>query len=300
MVEHPVDWKSRRRLLVRLPLYCFALAALISYSRTADLLRTFGAYRRDDDSAYGRKARGRAPSIIVEPDSGIEIVTRAQKDMFPDDWADPAAPTTASSPISEYVPHAIVGIERALHKYPTSFLKRNLVRIYIVDNLVVDGQPSGGVNCPELKTIYVDLDNLEAKEVAAWSEETIHHEFAHLLADNHAKNISLQAWRKLNRPGFTYGDGGTDAIRRGKDGDQITTKYLSQGFVEEYSMADPDEDFATLCERMFSGDRVVQTAETRYPVLRRKADAVISFYHSMDPSFTESYFKRLKPSTVRE
>jgi hypothetical protein len=216
--------------------------------------------------------------------------------MFPDDWDDPTSPTSASSPQPELVPNAVEGIKRALRKYPNTFLKKNLVRVFLVNNLLVDGQPCGGVNAPETKTIYVDLDNLDSGEVAAWSEETIHHEFAHLLADNHPRRISMEAWSALNNPGFKYGNGGTDAIRIGKDGDEITPKYLSQGFVEEYSKSDPSEDFATLCERMFSGDRDVQQAAARYPLLHRKAGRVIAFYHSLDPSFTEGYFLKLKPS----
>ncbi len=246
--------------------------------------------------AAAHKARSRAPSATADDPTGVEIVPHIQQNMFPADWSDPSSPTSATAPEPQLIPYAVEGVKRALRKYPVEFLKKNLTRVYIVNNLMVDGQPSGGVNCPEKKTIYVDLDNLGDAEVAAWSEETIHHELAHLLADNHPRNISMLSWANLNKPGFKYGNGGTDAIRIGRDGDEITPQYLRQGFVEEYSKSDPNEDFATLCERMFAADRVVQQAVTKYPLLHKKADRVIAFYHSLDPLFTAGYFAALKPS----
>lgn len=229
--------------------------------------------------------------------AGIPIVPRSEPGMFPKSWYDPTSPTTATDPDPSLVPLAVAGIESALRKYPDRLLKENLRKIYVVDNLQVDGVPSGGVNAPEFRTLYVDLDNLERSEVKAWAEETVHHELAHMLADNHPLLYSADAWTKLNPVGFKYGDGGTEAIRHGMDGDAITDEYWRQGFVEQYSMSDPDEDFATLCERLLSGDRNVVKAADRYPTLKRKEQAVFEFYHQLDPAFTEDYIRGLKSSS---
>ena len=272
MLKRPADGHPIRRVFGRQLMAGLALLAIIgSYQagRLVSLMRA-GEPRTVNSTGVSHKARSRASVTDIDEQSRVEIVPRVQKNMFPADWADPATPTSATAPKPELVPYAVEGIKRALRKYPNAFLKRNLKRVYIVNNLMVDGQPCGGVNSPEMKSIYVDLDNLDTNEVAAWSEETVHHEFAHLLADNHPANISVQSWASLNSPGFKYGSGGTDAIRAGKDGDGITIEYLSQGFVEEYSKSSPDEDFATLCERMFSSDREVQKAANRFPLLRRK------------------------------
>jgi len=299
MIKLRTDCSSARTVIARRQLLAgVVILAIFSSFRAGRMLPYMGAAGSINlrSEASSPKARSRPSPITIDGQTGIQIVPRVQRNMFPDEWADPASPTSATAPAPELVPFAVEGIKRALRKYPAAFLKKNLSRVYVVNNLLVDGQPSGGVNAPEMKTIYVDLDNLESSEVAAWSEETIHHEFAHLLADNHPRSISMKSWSTLNIPGFTYGSGGTDAIRLGKDGDEITDEYLSQGFVEEYSKSDPSEDFATLCERMFSGDREVQRAFMRFPLLRRKEYRVIAFYHSLDHSFTESYFKSLKPS----
>jgi hypothetical protein len=294
-----ITTEGSRHLLTRLKrllAVCLAIVTILGSYRVGRLVALSRRISVPTSGATVHKARTRAPVTTIDVQSGIEIVPRIQSNMFPEDWVDPTSPTSATAPVPELVPYAVEGIKRALRKYPTAFLKKNLKRIYVVNNLLVDGQPSGGVNAPEMKTIYVDLDNLDSSEVTAWSEETIHHEFAHLLADNHPGNISMKSWAMLNRPGFTYGNGGTDAIRIGKDGDDITPEYLSQGFVEEYSKSAPDEDFATLCERMFSGDRNVLRAAVKYPLLRKKAHRVVAFYHSLDQSFTDGYFKKLQPS----
>jgi hypothetical protein len=251
------------------------------------------------NGGHGKSARSTHHlANVTDSGSGVVIIPRIEDTMFPSSWADSDAPTSASEPNAEKVPAAIKGIEKALRKYPNVLLKQNLIKIYVVDNLMVDGVPSGGVNCPERKTLYVDLDNLEPNEIVAWAEETVHHEFAHLLADNHPALFSSDSWARLNNPGFRYGNGGTDAIRHGHDGDRISEDFLSSGFVEEYSKSDADEDFATLSERLLSGDRNVLRAADHYPVLHRKEIAVFKFYHSLSDSLTETYIRKLPSSTT--
>ena len=231
--------------------------------------------------------------------TGVEIRTKCDADMFPASWTDDDSPTTAANPQTELIPEGIKGVQSALKKYPAGFLKKNLVRVYLVQNLVVDGVETGGVNSPDLKTIYVDLDNVTPQDEAVWAEETIHHEFAHLLTDNHPGGFSEDTWAKLNSPGFRYGNGGTEAIRSGTDGGDITEDFLRRGFAEQYGMSDAYEDFATLAERMFVGDRLVRLGMRRYPVIKTKAAKIITFYHDLDPVFTSQYFASLPTVSVQ-
>jgi len=234
----------------------------------------------------------------VDPVTGIQSVSHLDPDMFPESWDDPAEPTSAEQPDEKLIAGGVKGVLLALRKYPTSLLKANLKRVYLVQNLQVDGVETGGVNAPELNTIYVDLDNVTRLDEPVWAEETIHHEFAHLLTDIHSNSFSEQAWAKLNKPGFNYGAGGTEAIKSGHDGGDITDEYLQKGFAEEYGMSDVQEDFATLTERLFVGDQQVRKAALKYPVVGKKIDQIISFYQSLDPGLNKTYFQHLPTVTV--
>ncbi len=244
------------------------------------------------------RRRENALRTYVDPVTGVQILSHLDPDMFPASWDDPSEPTVAEEPEAKLIAGGVRGVLLALHKYPTSLLRANLKRVYLVQNLLVDGVETGGVNAPELKTIYVDLDNVTRLDEPVWAEETIHHEFAHLLTDIHSNDFSEETWAKLNKPGFKYGDGGTEAIRTGHDGGDITDEYLQKGFAEEYGMSDIQEDFATLTERIFVGDVLVRKAAARYPIVGRKVDRIISFYETLNPAMTKDYFRHLPTVTV--
>lgn len=239
-----------------------------------------------------------SPRRTIDPGTGVRIVCDIEKGMFPDDWVDPDSTTSATPPKPDLIAASVKAIERELKKYPKGFVRANLKGVYVVNSLVVDSVPTGGMNCPEAKRIYIDLDDVESEDVDEWVSETLHHEMSHLLVDNHPDKFSEEKWTRLNNKDFHYGNGGTEAIKEGLDSDDITDIYLKQGFIEQYGESDAYEDFATICERLFVGDQKVSRAIDRYPVLHRKAEAVKAFYRSLNPAFNDSYFENLRKHPV--
>jgi hypothetical protein len=70
--------------------------------------------------------------------------------------------------------------------------------------------------------------------------------------------------------------------------------WLQRGFVRRYATSDVDEDFACICEELWSGDPAFWQAVDRYEVLRRKVSMAIAFYHSLGRHFTEAFFRAIK------
>lgn len=251
----------------------------------------------------GQASRADGSAHVLDPDTGVEIVTVAEEKMFPDNWYQAPIPPRVTSLRPEAAAYPTEIVEQELHKYPSAFVSANLKTIYLVHDLVFHGVELGGLNWLDQRRIYISVGDMDFPDAAGWLRCTVHHEFAHVLAGNHMRNFRALGWARLNLHDYHYGNGFVEAIRRGRDGSDstaISEEYLKKGFIREYSMASIAEDYATICEHLLSGDPALLDATEKYGVIRHKVEAVKRFYASLDPFFTADYFTGLQQQRLRD
>jgi len=260
-------------------LYGLAAFLLLSLSKVSAL---------DDVPAWGN--------------ASVAIKFEEDPKMFPDVWLKP--PMSARSVALDAVGDSdeIVRVQNFLHeelaKYPQDMLKANLHDIYVVRELAYENTNVGGFTWAESKRIYLQSEGSGRVSMGGHWRSGFHHEFAHLLAANHSSLLSMSQWQKLNPPTFQYGNGGLESIRLGTAGTELPDiTSWKQGFARLYGMSGPREDFACLCESVFSGDPQFWQAVDQYDVLGKKVRMIMAFYHSLNKRLTEPYFRHLQPYT---
>lgn len=230
---------------------------------------------------------------FVDKETGVEIICAAEARMFPAEWYKPPISVTASALNSAEIARSVAFVKEALHRYPAAFVKMNLKKIYVVGSLRNYGVESGGLPTYERKALYLANAGFAAGYTESWFVRSINHEFAHLLAGNHPNEFAATNWEHLNPKYFHYGSGGADAIKNGNSNEVMTAAYLKQGFVSQYGTTAVEEDFATICEQLFTGDLVFRNMAAQNKGMRHKLQAVETFYHSLSPQFDNAYFQRL-------
>lgn len=219
---------------------------------------------------------------------------------FPEEYLKP--PTSAGAvyldPVQDraLIERAQQLLQRELAKYPPAFLTKNLKEIYVFKDLTQDKVSVGGFGWADHKRLYIQNDARPGPIAEVYFGLTLHHELAHILIANYAARFSRSRWEKLNAPTFHYGVGGLESIRAGGSGStQLDPRSWEVGFARPYGMSDFDEDFACICEGLFCGDPRFWQAVDRVEILNKKVKMAIEFYHALDETMTETYFRNLPP-----
>ena len=144
-------------------------------------------------------------------------------------------------------------VRAALSKYPTDVLRLNLERIYVVGGLRYEGIEASGTN--SATRLYIVIEAGNPLYTDGFIEESLHHEFAHLLRRNYPDLFDEPAWRSVNPLSFHYGAAsGVEAVKTGHASLDASDDWNRLGFVNEYAAGDIDEDFAMTCGCLFVGD----------------------------------------------
>jgi hypothetical protein len=229
-----------------------------------------------------------------------EICFTADPPPFSDDWLKPptSAAVTYLDPVEDQ--EAITRNRRFLReeltRYPAALLKQDLKEVYVFKHLSEEDTEVGGLNSPEDKKLYLTDDGIYSEGSERFLRLSLHHEMAHLLFTNHASQFSAKAWAHLNPASFRYGNGGLESIRTHPNEEvELNPESWEEGFGYEYGKSDIEEDFACLAEAIFSGNPDFWKAVDRVPALKKKVNMLVAFYHSLDKSFDEAYFRHLPP-----
>ena len=167
----------------------------------------------------------------------------------------------------------------ALARYPLAGLLPRLDRAFVVSNLAVGGTPVGGLNDPEAGRIVVTHGPANRALLA----RSVHHEIAHILLDRRILWFPVVAWRAANAPGFRYGAGGLDALRRGRGSVAYDEAWAARGLLSRYAASSIDEDWATIAESVMVDDPAFWALTERFPRLREKARLAVAFYRKAFP-----------------
>jgi hypothetical protein len=232
----------------------------------------------------------------IDPYTGVRIAWLPETDMFPPGWLTPEINAKGEPLPDGEIVRSLRIVRRGMSKYPVKCLMNNLERVYVVGKLSYSGIEAGGTN--GIKRVYLSNAGLEAGYTDRFIEESFHHEFSSVFLENHHDLFPETEWLRVNPPGFKYGGDPVQAVKDNKSSLELDPAYLAKGFMCQYGTSDLEDDFNTLVEKMFLGGPEFWDLVGKYPGIRKKTLLTIRFYHSMNPVFTEKYFRGLPDSAL--
>jgi hypothetical protein len=219
----------------------------------------------------------------------IPVLVSSGPEIFPVEWQThrvSATPLDAAE--SE---RAIRAIKFGLSKYPRQLLEKNLLAVYLVGELRFRGIAASGCNSD--KCVYVKDKGLNFGFTDKYIEFTFHNELSSILLRNYSNLFPKADWLAANPPEFAYLGDGVKAVQSGVDSTVFDDRLAENGFLCQYAMASQEEDFNQIAGWLFVGNpRLWRLAGSRER-LAKKLQLAVGFYHSIDSSFDEQYFRGL-------
>lgn len=232
-----------------------------------------------------------AQDAIPAGPAGTKVIYHPEKRMFPckwrKKWINPEVIRLDTAEIQRM--HAI--LDRSLGKYPSKLLKKNLRTIYVLKSMFFYGLEYGGTYYK--RKVYISNNGIENGYSDAYLEGSFHHEFSSVLLNRHPRSFDKDSWQASCPPGFVYGNGGREALSMNATNLNLDSALFRDGFLNEYSLASPEEDFNCFAEYIFRNDPGFWRAWESSESIRRKTEILIRFYHHLDPIFTLEYFRGL-------
>jgi hypothetical protein len=222
---------------------------------------------------------------------GVRVAFGVEKKMFPSRWYRKTVDARAADLAPSGIPRATGIICKAMSKYPAGLTDRYLDRVYVLKNLWFYGYPYGGSFTR--KTLYLTLDEANPLNTDKYLEERFHHELSSILWKENLRKLDLDKWMSFNPNGFLYGEGGLDAIRSGTASMETDPGYFDIGFINRYSMTEIEQDINVIAQNLFAGGPEFWKIADANERIRGKVLLLVGFYHSLDPMFTEEYFRNL-------
>ena len=235
-------------------------------------------------SCSGEQQTEKLPEI-----RGIPIETKVHQHTFHSEWRKAPVNAFAENLDKDEVQRSTEAMRNALNKYPQSLLSNNLDRIYILKNLEFHGTSFGGTYCYD--DVYINNLGRGQGYTKLFLEASFHHEFSSILLKEYA--FPYDRWNALNPADFNYKDGGLNAlinkshISSGLEEDKL---LHTQGFLNKYATSEIEEDINTYSEWIFSEPEKFQMYMKKYPIVAKKFEVWLSFYHKVNPAYTESFF----------
>lgn len=224
--------------------------------------------------------------------SGVEVLFPSDTRIFPKQWSGKKVNPEIRPVMPEERTRMEELISHALSKYPPAMLSANLHKVCVLGYMKFYGLPYGGTNYN--LTIYLSDDHVNPFFTDDYIEKVFHHEFSSILIRRYPGSFDKQKWLLLNPAGFKYGKGGANAIMEGVASMDLDPDLIEKGFLSEYSTASVEEDINVFAQNLFTGGREFWRLVDLNTKITEKTRLLISFYHSINPVFTESYFRGLQ------
>ncbi|MEY4580088.1 MAG: hypothetical protein RL701_4791 [Pseudomonadota bacterium] len=211
-------------------------------------------------------------------------------------YGDPSAFYTApfgpeEATASGYEPHAarasdaaymLDGVDAALQQYPRGFVATLIRAIFICGELRMGGVRAGGTAGPAWIVLAAAPDR-NAASLRETGYLGVHHELSSLVL-YHTPSTNTD-WLALESKDANFVLEAGAALARGDD----SNPDPATGFLSAYGATNPENDFNTYAEKMFSEpDNLARLAE-KYEVVRRKLAAVRDAYVAIDPRMDDTF-----------
>lgn len=225
--------------------------------------------------------------------NGVKICSRYAVTHFPETWR--AAPIDA---MGEPISHAeqirsLAAVIRAMKKYPRAVLQKNLKAVYFLRAMKFYHVDYGGTN--SFDALFLTNEGAALGYSDLYLEQTFHHEFSSILYRNFPQYIDSAAWAGDHASDADYTDpeNGVGAIRNNRSSQDFDTALCARGFLTQYATSGMENDINTIAQNLFSPSPGFWTIVDYYPRIALKTRLLIDFYHKLDPSFTESFFRKI-------
>lgn len=197
--------------------------------------------------------------------------------------ADATAPGFEPEPATpELAGVAMAGIEAALKMYPTGFVDKLIDAVFICGKLRMDGVLAGGSAGPAW-VILSAPDDLERDHIRILAEFSFHHELSsHVLR---REPTTFARWGAFAPPDAVFVKSVHEAIARGERADPDP----QTGFLTAYGATNPENDFNTYAEKLFTDVETLKLMAPKHPLIRRKLRFVLDAYEHLDRRLRE-YF----------
>ena len=158
----------------------------------------------------------------------------------------PGASYEIYSDTSDEIVLSAQALQQEYTKYSDATLRSSgLKKIYLVKNLVVDGQARSGMPEPRLEdALYFDVSiKYLGSENGNYTRRTFHHEFNHLIIYNQNGMFSPtdKSWLACNDANFRYGSGGPSMYNTPEYAHIIHPQFA---FTDGYATSGIEEDKA--------------------------------------------------------
>ena len=213
---------------------------------------------------------------IKVKNSDILISWIVDKNSFPEYWQNREINPQAESLKKKYFKNTLSVIEKAISKYPASFLNKNLKKVYVFHSLKFYGISYGGSN--SRARVYLTSAGRSSGYTDEYIEMSFHHELSSILLRNHKTQFSEDKWKACNEPSFQYGKGGVNAIKENKASLSGAEKYYQKGFLNQYGKSALEEDFNTYAGEYFVNQDSLEELAKSYPTIQCKLSILKNFY----------------------
>ncbi len=222
--------------------------------------------------------------VHIEKRYGLSVRYTIGQGFFPGEWLD--APISASAtPIPENeIKRTVSLIMEALRLYPDTVVKNSLRAVHLSGGLAFYGLNFGATSTDDC--IYLCNAGTANGYTDRYILRAFHHEFAHILYAKYA--FPLSEWSACNPAGFSYleaNDGGIEAIRKGADSLVGEERLYRMGFLAEYAMSSPEEDFCVYSEMVLGAGEEFAGIVNGHDAVKRKYGIWRRYYLSIDPAF---------------
>jgi len=213
--------------------------------------------------------------------------------FFPSSWLrEPINCTGRQFDLIE-APRVFANIAIFTFSYSSTFLKRNLTDIYILNDLECYGKSYGGTS--GRSSIYLEVDTQDEGYTDQFLLGMLHSEFSSILIRSY--QFPEQEWRQINQNGFAYSENALEVVEQDRIREP-TKDLLEAGFLVRYATTSLENDFNMFAEWLFTREKELCELRTRYERINKKAHLAIEFYKSIGSEVIFTDCKQLASNSL--
>lgn len=221
--------------------------------------------------------------------SGVPILMGTEASVLPVQWRKEPVKGQAIPADEKACREILDQLKKTLSQYPTHILRENLAGIQLVQNLIFFGKYYPGTYTHN--RIWIALENPKKKWTPGFSAEVFHREFSSILLNNYSRYFQQKEWESLLPSGYQYP--GTQIFDPDSIDLQADAAWMQYGFMNAWAASSLENDFNAIAAILFGLDSEFWQNTEKYPLLMKKMLLTLAFYRSLDPIFTENYFRSL-------
>jgi len=206
------------------------------------------------------------------------------KNFFPPHWLNAPNSGKATPIENEELERLLPLIQQFLSAHPVSVIQKDLLNIYLVDELNFQGKDYAGTH--RFKSIYIACRSNGTRFDDSFILGRLHSEFSSVLFKYHKYNFPTKQWNKNNPDDFHYPSGNGFKFLGEPDLYTVNTQNFANGFLAKYSMSCLENDFNMMSEWLFTKRVDLDAIAGTHKRIRKKQALAQQFYTSISPQYT--------------